>query len=365
MPVTYPAYQSFMTAPEWKNVEISEDLKDFLSQKKPLHHFLFLREAWETNRIFYCALQAARKHNSLSEILFPQNGFYNYFIMDLFVVVMTNLSMLFSKLFSWFVQLVMLPYTIASIFSDKAVENDTQFQKVASQYYDGFVKELNVMPFYNVDYHKALEELRTAYQGCKHRTWTDYWTMCYMVLEINSKIMLSHFMKSEAGEPDVTPATVSFTPYDSGKSFEDAWVEACKAFKAKLESKGLDSNKPQDQIRHELSTDEGKHQITTPRYHDFRVALEAFAEQGIVIDQIAGQDRIQVKFTYVFQEGENLKDIQAKVNSVEGVNVRYTYPNIVNKSQRFFMVDMPIKDLHAKISEVEGMQFTTQFIHNF
>ena len=62
---------------------------------------------------------------------------------------------------------------------------------------------------------------------------------------------------------------------------------------------------------------------------------------------------------------ENLKDIEAQVDSIEDVNVRYTYPNIVNKSQRFFMVDMPTKNLHATISAVEKMKFTTQFIHNF
>jgi hypothetical protein len=361
---TCPAYQSFMTAPEWKNVEISEDLNNFLSQNKPLHHFLFLKEAWETNRIFYCAIQAARKHNSLAEILFPPKGYYNYFVMDLFVVVMTNLSMLFSKLFCWFVQFMMLPYTIASIFSDKAVENDTQFQKVASQYYDWFVKELNVMPFYNVDYQQALQKLRKDYQSCEGRTWTDYWTMCYMVLEINSKIILSSIMKTEGGEPDLTPATVGFSPVTEGQSFEEAWREASDLFKAKLESKGLSSEKPQDEIAHQTSED-STHHITTPRYHDFRVALEAFAEKGIVIEQIAGQNRIQVKFTHDFKEGETLQSLVDKIDALDDVKVRYTYPNIVKQSQRFFMVDIPTKDLHAKICAVEGMQFTTRLIHNF
>lgn len=59
-----PQYQSFMTAPEWKNVEISEDLANFLESGKPLQNFVFLKEAFDTNRIFYHTLNAAHQYNS-------------------------------------------------------------------------------------------------------------------------------------------------------------------------------------------------------------------------------------------------------------------------------------------------------------
>lgn len=354
-----PAYQSFMTTPEWKNVEISEDLTEFLKSNNPLHHFFFLREAYETNRIFCYALWASLKYNTAKELLFPEQDYYNYFVMDLFVVLMTNISMLCSKLFCLWIQLMMFPYTAYSIFYPEQAKNNTQFQEVATNYYKWFVNELNVMPFYNVDYTKVLAALRSDYASCTDRTWVDHWTMCYMVLEINTKILLSPLMRPDQAELDVTPATVCFTPKNT-ETFQEAFDLAMNDFKAQLNN-GI---KAQDELSIKLSEKNDALRITTPRYHDLKSALQAFAAHGITIERIAGQDRIQIKFICEQSKDRPLDKCLSAFNLTEA-KLLYTYPNIINRNQFFCMVDAPTKNLHKTVEQIEQLGFETRFIHNF
>lgn len=353
-----PAYQSFMTAPEWKNVEISEDFADFLELKKPLYDFKFLREAYEINRIFYLTVRSSLKHNRFSEIINPKNGNYNYFTMDLFVVLMTNLSMLFSSLYCCLINILTLPYRFYSFFTKDGMKNDTDFQKVATDYYKWYVKELNIMPFFNVDYEKALGKLKADYKACKNKTWTDFWTMGYMYLEIKIK-SYSYFMRPEESEPDVTAAIVKLD--SDNPNIKPAWMQAVKSFQQKL----TDGLKKQDEIELFKQTEEGLYEISTPRYHDFRQALEAFAENGIQIETIAGQERIQVKLVYEFKNAEDLKHAAESINSNENVSLLYQYQNIVKTNQMFFMLDCPTKNLNETLKGFEQQQFSTKFIHNF
>lgn len=366
-----PLYQSFMTTPEWKNVEISEDLAEFLSSKQPLHHFVFLREAYDMNVIFHRTLHASLKHNSIQELAFPDSSHYNYFLMDWFVILMTNISMFASKLYCWIVQLMMFPYTIYAWYKPEVLKNDTQFQNYAAQYYVDFVKKLNLMPFYNIDYHDQLQNLMTNFQQTKDsHTWTDFWTYWYMRLEINSKMMLSRWMKSDHQEPDVTTTTVTFT--GSG-DFGDAFKTAKNSFLSQVETQTL-----QDNIN---ILDEKNFKITTPRYMDFRMAIDCMARHGIHIEQLAGQERVQVKL-------EALGDLCDKVDKLQQIcentgsdtlpyNVGqtnrptyksakflYSYNNGL-RTKTFFMIDMPTYELDHRLQAFEQEGFSVKFVHNF
>lgn len=145
--------------------------------------------------------------------------------MDLFVVLMTNLSMVISKLYCLFVQMVMMPNTISGYFEPKVLLNNTSFQQKAAEYYQDYVEQLNLMPFYNIDYTKQLETLNQYYQESNEKTWVDFWTYWYIRLEINSKMFLSYLMKSDIGEPDLTCASVIYSGQDFKKSFQLATQE--------------------------------------------------------------------------------------------------------------------------------------------
>jgi hypothetical protein len=48
-----PAFQSYMTSPEWRNVEISEDLGEFMQQGYFFFHILTSRKSFKFGEYFF------------------------------------------------------------------------------------------------------------------------------------------------------------------------------------------------------------------------------------------------------------------------------------------------------------------------
>lgn len=68
--ITHPSdyyrqqYQSFMTGPEWRNVEMAEEFSQFLTENHSYFSFPFFRQIFGLWRVFWQSYKAARQYDS-------------------------------------------------------------------------------------------------------------------------------------------------------------------------------------------------------------------------------------------------------------------------------------------------------------
>ena len=63
-------YQSYMTGPEWRNVEMVEEYAAFLKEGKSTFQFPYFRQILGLWRVMFHSYRAARQYNTHAEIIF-------------------------------------------------------------------------------------------------------------------------------------------------------------------------------------------------------------------------------------------------------------------------------------------------------
>lgn len=372
-------YQSYMTAPEWRNVEISEDFAKFMREGRSMFQFPYFSQIFGLWRILFQAYGVSRQHDSDYHILTSE-----YMVMDLFVTIFTTGELIPKA----FVSLLLYPFL--------AKENQTEMQTHLAEYFETYYDDILSGPFYNHDFKKHREALALKYKACQKKTWGDWFTWTFVSTELWVKSWISAVVKytmapgpNEAPTPMTTDVLVKMSIDENRLPEGELTAEAAKqCFKEKFnlavstfESAVAGNKRPEDDMHliDDVYVKDKKAgqssmavyaRITTPRYTDFPKAVVALAEQGIFVRKIAGQDQVQVKCEINAPDARGLLSVREKINQTSGATPLYTYGDGIHTNRQFCLFDVSAKNIHDTLKQLEApiterSTSKVTFVHNF
>ena len=80
-------YQSYMTGPEWRNVEMADEYAQFIKEGNSIFQFPYFRQILDLWKVIANSYSQSRKYNSIWQIITSE-----YMVMDLFVGFFTTIA---------------------------------------------------------------------------------------------------------------------------------------------------------------------------------------------------------------------------------------------------------------------------------
>lgn len=352
-------YQSFMTAPEWRNVEMAQEYAAFVQEGRSIFQYPYFRQIFDLWRIIFKAYSLARTYNSAWQIITSE-----YMLMSLFVGVFTTLEFLPKALIS----LVLAP------FVNK--ENKTLMQRHLADFYQQYAKDLQTIPFYDHQYKEIRETLAAQYRQAKDKTWGDWLSWKLISVELWSRHWISKPLKywfhQDGGE---TPATTDILVKCSIADEDASDAEAAKAvFNSRINSL-KDKSLALDVVADDIQVKEqspGKSyfsvfaRLRVPRYAAFQEVLTELHAKGIQLRTIAGQERVQLKCAIDADSNEGLDRAQSKLNTRIRKAPSYAYSDSIHPNRRICLFDVHVRDLAQHVTESNTVpNAKVTLIHNF
>lgn len=353
-------YQSFMTGPEWRNVEMAEEFAQLLRENKSMFHFPYFRQIIDLWKVVYNSYSAARKYNSISTVLFSE-----YMLMDLFVATFTTMEFIPKGIIS----LLLYPFL--------SKENTSPVQNHLAEYFEQYAVHLQTIPFYDHPYDAIQTDLTAKYQQCDNKSWVDWFSWKVVSWELWARKWLSKPLSYWYHQEDNTtaPSTdilVKFdaqnidNPEDAKQLFTEYLTELSKEHAVSLVDAQLYAkDAPKTNTMGQTYTSVYA-RLNTPRYVDFQLAVRALAEKGIHVRKIAGQDRVQVKCIIDTDSDEKLSAKKDVLKQTKKVDALYSYGDHIHANRQICLFDVPVKNLHKTLDRLEQQaDVKVSFIHNF
>lgn len=365
-------YQSYMTASEWRNVEISEEFAAFMEEGNSMFHAPYFTQIINIWHVLIASYYIARKHDDDYKILTSA-----YMIMDLFVTLFTTFEL--------------LPKAILSLFLSPFLpqKNNSEMQSKFAEYFAVYAQDIQTEPFYKHNFKGHREALAEQYKTCEKPTWNDWLTWSYLSSEMWIKQAVSNVVGKAWSDPNTVPCSpttsilVKFTTngMDSNaaeESFNNKLNSAIKKFKDSVivdkELTAEDDIEIIGDIFFKKNIDKSQvsvyARLTAPRYADFHKAVNALATEDIYLRKIAGQNNVQVKMELNADNETFLKTAIAEINTQSDVIPLYNYKDGIHPNRKLCLFDVPVKNLHTTLHKLESVtneQSTScvKFIHNF
>jgi len=366
-------YQSYMTGPEWRNVEMAEEFAAFAREGNSIFQFPYFRQIADLWRVISRSYSAARKYNSHWQILTSE-----YMLMDVFIGVFTTLELIPKGILS----LILYPFL--------KKENNTEMQGKIANYFAEYARNLQTIPFYDHKYQEKRAELAQAYQECGEKTWVDWFSWKCLSIELWARHWISKPLHYWFHQEDnlVEPTTDIIVKYRA--EGEENREVAIQQFQRKVEEVG---ERLHTSIVDQLYTREKKPKrieenekgrereqsstyvyarLKAPRYAAFQETVQGLAEQGIYLRKIAGQEQVQVKCVVEVEENEDGRSVEQQLeekistlDTIPNTTPLYTYGDRIHNQRRVCLFDVPVKDLHHTLEEFDQKGAEVKFIHNF
>ncbi|KTC86134.1 MULTISPECIES: hypothetical protein [Legionella] len=382
---SYPRYQyqSFMTGPEWRNVEMAEELAAFLRENNSIFQFPYFRQVADLWRVFYNSYSVAREYDSAWNILTSE-----YMVMDIFITLFTTLEMIPKGLIS----LILYPFL--------KKDNNSEMQQKVAAYFESYAQDLQTIPFYDHHYKENRAALAEAYNSCENKTWVDWFTWKSLSIELWARRWiskpLSYWFHQDTNI--VEPVTDIIVKYraegvnrkkDAKAQFRDLLAQANGQLKDHLSDdeigQDLEVSIVDNEVYARKKMDNSQEQessstyvyarLRTPRYALFQPVIRALADQEIHVKKIAGQDRVQVKCVVTGSADEDAGVEEQLEHKIETLNTRaratdatplYTYGDrIHDKTRQVCLFDVPVMKLEETLDEFDEQGAEVRFIHNF
>lgn len=353
-------YQSFMTGPEWRNVEMAEEFATMLRDNKSMFSFPYFRQILDLWKVVYRSYSSARKYNSIREILFSE-----YLLMDLFIAAFTTMEFIPKGVLS----LLLYPFL--------KKENDSPMQAHLANYFTQYAKDLQTIPFYDHMYGGVQTDLSDKYHQQDHHTWVDWFTWKALSFELWAKKWVSKPLKywfhQEGNEaPPTTDILVKFDAIDieDGEQAKNLFRERLDQVQAQQHQVSLVDEhlyaKDHPKTKNDHTYTSVYARLKSPRYASFQPALYALEAQGIHLRKISGQDRVQVKCTIDTHDEDNLLAKEEVLNKIKKAEPLYTYINRIHPNRKICLFDVPVRNLHKTLKRFEKQEdVAVSFIHNF
>lgn len=376
--------QSYMTGPEWRNVEMAEEFADYLREGNSLFTFPYFSQIADLWRVMGKSYRAARKYNSHFEIWFKTD----YMLMDLFVPFFTTLELLPKGIFS----LLLRPFISAKNVDGQG--NLTDFQQYLAAYFLRYATKLQTMPFYDHPYAEESAKLKAAYDASQHKTFVDRVSYYLVAFDLWARKWISKPLYAMFhSEGNLVAATTDILVKYRVENEKD--TEKAKAkFREELDF----ANTSQSEEKRAVIVDEeqvfakqkigGSYtevyaRLRAPRYGAFQDTLATLAEHNIHLRRSGGNDHVQVKAVLEaanpIQLAQLKQQVAAKVDArvkaeteQETSSFLYSYSDRIHPNREICLFDVPVKNLHETVKTIKesgdhdlGDITTVKFIHHF
>lgn len=352
-------YQSYMTASEWRNVEIASEFAALLRDKKSMFQYPYFRQTLDVWKIAYRSYAAARKYNSIREIIFSE-----YIFMDLLIATFSTLEL--------------IPRGIISLFLTPFLnkENPSEMQQHLADYFEQYTQTLQSIPFYEHDYDKTRADLAEKYKQCANTTWVDWFSWKVISTELWFRKWVSkplnYWFHLEGNETEATT--------DVLVKFKIAHVENAEQAKQQFQER-LDNVANNHQVslvnnhlyvKEKTKTIDGVTytsvyaRLNTSRYAAFNPLVRDLGKNGITLRKIAGNEHLQVKCIIDADSPDSLLAKEDALNKTKKVEPLYTYSDRIHANRKVCLFDVPIRNLHKTLERLEKQDdVNVTFIHNF
>ncbi|STX51287.1 Uncharacterised protein [Legionella busanensis] len=361
-------FQSYMTGPEWRNVEMAEELGKFVKEGNSMFRFPYFRQIVDLWQVIYKSYSSATKHSPRKAILSSE-----YMFMDIFIGVFTTVEL--------------MPKGVVSLFFSLFLQakNNTEIQSQLAQYFTQYANDLQTIPFYDQKYNEIRARLAEGYRSVSTKTWGDWFSWKFLSMELFARHWISKPLSAwYHSETNIVPATTDVLVKFNTESAVDPEV-AQQEFLSKLNEikdkitivrKSAYDKQVKDSTENlhvyvKSNNEEKKYTsvyalLRTHRYAAFQEDLKSLSQRGIQVKKIAGQHNIQVKCEITESSKSSVELRQKELLQVPNTRFLYSYGDRVNANRRICLFDTPVKELQQtvnKLNEHENVQ--VKFIHNF
>ncbi|KTC65658.1 Uncharacterised protein (plasmid) [Legionella adelaidensis] len=332
-----PLFQTYLTALEWRNVEMAEEFGDFLGENKPFYMFPFFKQLLTFWKIFIKSYAQARKEHTHKEIIFSE-----YMLMSLFIGINTSLEWGAKGLIS------LLCWPLLS------ENNATSFQHYVASAFQDYGLFIHTTPFYNYSYFQKLTPLKNAFWNSEHKTLADCITFFVVSIDLIARGIVSapiaYWYNQEADQAAPTSDII----VKKGKTSLADFSEGLSLLHQVNPNISLvDEDAPATRFSTKKQETYGYQRIRVPRYQGFLDAINTLHENGYQVAEIAGQKKVQIRCI-------SSNDISGS----DHYETIYTYQNSV-KQHTFFALDVTAKNLQPTIEEIRSKDAEIKLIHAF
>ena len=342
--------ETYMTAPEWRNVEMSEEYADFLKDGHSMFQFPYFRQIVDLWIIFYHSYHESRKYHGFFQVLMSE-----YILQNIFISLFTTVELLPKAC------LALLLYPFLN------TENPSEMQQNLADHYKNYTEKLQTIPFYEHDYKTTREALAAKYETCKNTTWVDWFSWTVTSLELRARRWISKPLEYWFHQEGNTVFRTTDILVKLNTENVDSPEEAKALFKSKMAKLNPENHVAivKDDLYIKTKSANKTHtsvyaRLSVPRYKEFIPVLAELANQGIIVKKIAGQDKVQIK---CFSQSSETVAQQKLPTNIEHL---YSYGDHIHANRKICLFDAPVKNLHQTVAQLnETKDLTVEFIHNF
>ncbi len=396
-------HQSYMTGPEWRNVEMAEEYADFLREGNSIltfPYFAQIRDIWRVRRESF---NAANRYNGRWNIMTATD----YYLMDIIVPVFSTLEY-FPKI------IVSLLRFFTNEKNVDAQGNITDFQHYLASYFTRYAAKLHTLPFYDHPYDEERKNLKAFYNSCQNKTFIDRISYFLVSFDLFIRKWISKPFQSYSTDEEgvnINPATTDIlvkyrvqgapTEAEAKQKFHDE-LDFANAFESE-EKRAVIADERQITTKHfeknGASYTEVYARLHAPRYMAFQDTVDTLAEHDIHLRRSGSNQNVQVKVVIETQDVNDLAPLQEKLkrtvdwqvernlqqpdddsaDALEKFEARkksssylYSYTDRIHANRKVCLFDVPVKNLHETIDAIRKCgdktkheSTTIKFIHNF
>lgn len=355
-----PAYNSFMSGPEWRNVEIAEEFAQFLKEGKSIFKYPYFSQIYDMWKCFYHSYRIARKYDADKDILTSE-----YMAMDAFVAFFTTMELLPKGFLSIF---------LSPFMSDM---NDTDVQKALTTYFEKYASDLQTVPFYDQAYATHRQTLQAAYQRAQNKTWGDWFSYKLVSAELWARHWISKplYYWFHSGDNIVTPKTdILVEMQEQGDNLEQAKENFRKKIAPIDTVSFVTETDGRECMYTEVTTDDPSNTHThvyallrADRYATFQQQIKTLATEGIFVRKIAGQNQVQVKCEIDGPLEQNTAtECPEQLRRVPHAEFIYSYGDRIHPNRRICLFDVPVEKLQETVNAFNAQEnVKVNYIHNF
>lgn len=365
--------QTYMTGPEWRNVDMADEFAQFVETNKPFYQFPYFSQMFDFWKIVGNSVRAARSQNcSWREILLS-----DYFIMDLFIGSFTTIEYLTKGIFS-------LPFKAFAYLTNHQA-NNTETQTKISELFRNYADFIHHTPFYDFKYTQWVPQLWSTFWHSPNKSFDDVLSLLYYTIELPLRGLIS------------TPISWIYNS-DSNQAYETIDVVFSKKLTADetIEEDSHRLNQALDNI-HEQHPSAPKGQLQAlptkdlatlnsdlhstiatekdgsyayingrlPRYEPLITAIQKINEQGYKVERIAGQEHVQLKCKIESTQEDLPLKLKSLIDKLH-MTVLYQYQNHINPNLHFIMLDVLCSELDQVMTKIQDTQkVDLALIHDF
>lgn len=341
-------YRSYMTAPEWRNVDMADEMAIFLQNGKPFYRYPYFSQILIFWRVFGRSIKAAHDNTDVSwfGLIFSE-----YTVMNLFIGITTTIGCLLKGIVS-------LPFRLLW-----RRENKTEFQsKVVDIYHKNYGDYIHHTPFYQYSFVSKIKPMWQAYWNSKGKSFADLLTLLVTTVELLVRSIPGAparliYTQPDKQEPEIIHVVIKHKTQNGKEEIE-------------IKSPNYDIENPapnekptlaEKVIARKPAKDTLYSHLEFIRYEKFtqtvnKIAVGADAKD-IIFKRIAGQDQVQVDF-------KANKETLADVKNILKDRILYTYGNSIDDTI-YIAAKIKTDDLINVIREIKAARADLKLIHDF